>query len=58
MDNLKLFAKNKKELDSLVHAVRMLSKDTGMAIIWDPKVCHGGNESGKDGLMHTLVRII
>ena len=30
MDDLKLFAKNKKELETLIHAVRIYSQDIGM----------------------------
>ena len=30
MDDLKLFSRNEKELDSLVHAIRIFSKDVGM----------------------------
>ena len=30
MDDIKLFAKNKKELETLIHAVRIYSQDIGM----------------------------
>ena len=30
MDDIKLFAKNEKELETLIHAVRIYSKDIGM----------------------------
>ena len=30
MDNIKLFAKNEKELKTLIHAVRIYSQDIGM----------------------------
>ena len=30
MDNNKLFAKNEKELKTLIHAIRIYSQDTGM----------------------------
>ena len=30
MDNIKLFAKNEKELETLLHAVRIQSRDIGM----------------------------
>ena len=30
MDDFKLFAKNKKELETLMHAVRIYSQDMGM----------------------------
>ena len=30
MDDLKLYSRNEKELDSLVHAIRIFSKDVGM----------------------------
>ena len=30
MDDIKLFAKNEKELENLIHAVRIYSQDTGM----------------------------
>ena len=30
MDDIKLFAKNEKELETLIHAVRIYSQDTGM----------------------------
>ena len=30
MDDIKLFAKNEKELETLIHAVRIYSQDKGM----------------------------
>ena len=30
MDNIKLFAKNEREQETLIHAVRIYSQDTGM----------------------------
>ena len=30
MDDIKLFAKNEKELETLIHIVRIYSQDTGM----------------------------
>ena len=30
MDNIKLLAKNEKELETLIHTVRIYSKDIGM----------------------------
>ena len=30
MDDIKLFAKNEKELETLIHAVRINSRDIGM----------------------------
>ena len=30
MDNIKLFAKNEKELEILIHTVRIYNQDTGM----------------------------
>ena len=30
MDDIKLFAKNEKELEALIHAVRIYSQDIGM----------------------------
>ena len=30
MDDIKLFAKNEKELETLIHAVRICSQDSGM----------------------------
>ena len=30
MDDIKLFAKNEKELETLIHAVRIYSQDLGM----------------------------
>ena len=30
MDDIKLFAKNEKELETLIHAVRIYSQDIGM----------------------------
>ena len=30
MDDIKLFAKNKKELETLIHSVRIYSKDIGL----------------------------
>ena len=32
MDGIKLFAKNKKELETLIHAVRIYSQDIGMEL--------------------------
>ena len=31
LDDTKLFAKNEKEIETLIHAVRIYSQDTGMA---------------------------
>ena len=31
MDDIKLFAKNEKDLETLIHAVRIYSQDIGMA---------------------------
>ena len=33
MDDIKLFAKNEKELETLIHAVRIYSQDIGMEFI-------------------------
>ena len=30
LDNIKLFAKNERELETLIHAVRIYSQDIGM----------------------------
>ena len=35
MDNIKLFAKNKKELETLIHAVRIYNQDIGMEFGWE-----------------------
>ena len=32
MDDIKLLAKNEKELDTLIHAVRIYSRDIGMEL--------------------------
>ena len=40
MDDIKLFAKNEKELETLIHAVRMYSQDIGMAF----GMCNAYNE--------------
>ena len=33
MDEIKLFAKNEKELETLIHAARIYSKDIGMEFV-------------------------
>ena len=35
MDDIKLFAKNEKELETLIHAVRIYSQDIGMGFGWE-----------------------
>ena len=37
MDDIKLFAKNEKELETLIHAIRIYSQDIE---IWHRKMCH------------------
>ena len=43
MDDIKLFAKNEKERETLVHAVRIYSKDIGMEFGLE-EMCHVCNE--------------
>ena len=43
MDDIKLFAKNEKELKTLIHAVRIYSQDIGMEFGIE-KMCHACNE--------------
>ena len=38
MDDIKLFSKSEKELETLIHAVRMYR-------IWHRKICHASNEN-------------
>ena len=45
MDNIKLFAKNEKELETLIQAVRIFSLDIGME--FNREMCHGNNEKPK-----------
>ena len=40
MDDIKLFAKNEKELETLIQPVRTYSQDG----IWHTKMCHANNE--------------
>ena len=42
MDGIKLFAKNEKELETLIHAVRIVSQDRGMEY-GKEKMCHASN---------------
>ena len=42
MDDIKLFAKKEKELETLIHAVRILSQDIGVA--FGIEKCHACNE--------------
>ena len=41
MDNIKLFAKNEKELETLIHAVRIYRQDIGIEF---GKMCYSRNE--------------
>ena len=41
IDDIKLLAKNKKELETLIHAVRIYSQDIGMEF---GKMCHARHE--------------
>ena len=43
MDDIKLFAKNEKELETLIHALRIYSQDIGMEFGIEKK-CHTYNE--------------
>ena len=43
MDDIKLFAKNEKELESLIHAVRIYIQDIGMEFGIE-KMCHARHE--------------
>ena len=43
MDDIKLFAKNEKELETLMHSVRIYSQDTEMEFSME-KMCHTSNE--------------
>ena len=42
MDDIKLFIKNEKELETLIHAVRIYNRDIGMG--FGIEKCHAGNE--------------
>ena len=46
MDEIKLFAKNEKELETLIHAVSIYSEDIGMNIGIE-KMVHTNNEKRK-----------
>ena len=43
MDDIKLFAKNEKELETLIHADRISSQDIGMEFGIE-KMCHARHE--------------
>ena len=43
MDDIKLFAKYEKELETLMHTVRIYSQDIGMEF-GIKKMCHASNE--------------
>ena len=43
MDDIKLFAKNEKELETLIHTVRIYSEDIGMKFGIE-KMCNACNE--------------
>ena len=45
MDDIKLFAKNEKELESLIHGVIISSQDRDG--IWHRKMYHASNEKRK-----------
>ena len=46
MDDLKLFAKIEKEIDSLVQTVRIYSDDTDMKTVWSGEMCCDDHEEG------------
>ena len=55
MDDIKLFAKNEKELETLIKAVRIYNDDIGMEFGMK-KMCHANNEKRKttnDGINRT-----
>ena len=39
MDDIKLFTKNEKELEALIHAVRIYSNDVGMEFCTENEPC-------------------
>ena len=43
MDDIKLFAKNEKEQETLIHSVRIYSQDIGMEFGRE-NMCHPSNE--------------
>ena len=53
MDDIKLFAKNEKELETLIHAVRVNSQDIGMEFVIDKcamLVLKSGNRHMTNGM--------
>ena len=48
MDDIKLFAKNEKEFETIIHTVRIYSQDIG--IEFDIKMCHDSNGKRKTRL--------
>ena len=53
MDDIKLFAKNEKELETLIHAVRIYSQDIGMEFgieKWAMHVMKSGKRHMTDGM--------
>ena len=53
MDNIKLFSKNEKELETLIHAVRIYSQDIGMEFFIE-KCAMPVRKSGKRHLMDSM----
>ena len=49
MDDIKLFAKNEKELETLIYAVRICNQDIAMEFGIE-KMCRASFESGKQHL--------
>lgn len=43
MDDIKVYAKNEKQFESLVHIIYIISTDVGMEFVRDRKVCHVKN---------------
>ena len=59
MDNIKLFAKNEKELDNQIHAVRKYSQDIGMEFAINKRamlVMKSGKRHITDGIETRLER--
>ena len=45
MDDIQIFAKKKKELETLIQTIRIYSQDIGMG--FGLKMCHTHNKKGK-----------
>ena len=43
VNDIKLFAKNERELETSIHAVRIYSQDIGMEFVIE-KMCYASNE--------------